>query len=467
MKQSKISSVSLALCLFFFVAYVSAQTNRGAGNVRVKNDAGKVEEVKLYEGSYALVIGISDYTNGWKSLKGVKEDVTAIETVLIKQGFTVKTVLNPTGEQVQAALDNFVRNYGYTFGNRLLFYYAGHGDMQVSDDGRKIGYVVPSDAPLPSKNLALFRQTAISMNDFEYYAHRIQAKHALFVFDSCFSGTMLTTTRSKVPPIINFKTTQPVRQFITAGSEDQEVPDISEFRKQFVEGLDGEADLNQDGYITGSELADFLQTNVSNYTREAQTPQYGKIRDGRLDKGDFVFTVLRNDIVTVAVPNAEIELIHFKDVNKKYGYKDATGRVVIAPTYDEANAFSQGLAAVKLGSKYGFINKTGELVIPFKFNLAWSFSDDLALVEYADNQEGFINFQGKVVIPLRYEYAGMFSEGLAWVSDHKGKYGFIDKTGKIVIPLQYDDVNPFNNGKAQVKLDSRSFYIDKKGNEIR
>ncbi|MCY7377264.1 MAG: SUMF1/EgtB/PvdO family nonheme iron enzyme, partial [Pyrinomonadaceae bacterium] len=269
-------------------------TNRGAGNVKVKKDDGKIEEIKLYDGSYALVVGVSDYTNGWKDLKGVKTDVAAVKEVLEAQGFTVRTVLDPTGEQLQAALNSFVRDYGYTFGNRLLFYYAGHGDTQPSADGRKLGYIVPSDAPLPTKDLAGFYQTAISMNDFEYYALRIQAKHALFVFDSCFSGTMLTTTRSNVPPVINFKTTQPVRQFITAGSDDQEVPDVSEFRKQFVEGLNGEADSNRDGYITGSELSDFLQTKVSNYTREAQTPQYGKIRDGRLDKGDFVFIVKKN-----------------------------------------------------------------------------------------------------------------------------------------------------------------------------
>jgi hypothetical protein len=80
-----------------------------------------------------------------------------------------------------------------------------------------------------------------------------------------------------------------VRQFITAGAADQEVPDDSVFRRQFVAGLAGEADMNHDGYVTGSELSQFLEYTVINYTRGAQTPQYGKIRDPFLDKGDFVF----------------------------------------------------------------------------------------------------------------------------------------------------------------------------------
>jgi hypothetical protein len=126
------------------------------------------------------------------------------------------------------------------------------------------------------------------MLEIEIYAKQIDAKHALFVFDSCFSGSIFGLTRA-IPAAISDKTTKPVRQFITAGAADQEVPDDSVFRRQFVAGLAGEADLNHDGYVTGSELSQFLEYTVINYTRGAQTPQYGKIRDPFLDKGDFVF----------------------------------------------------------------------------------------------------------------------------------------------------------------------------------
>jgi hypothetical protein len=67
------------------------------------------------------------------------------------------------------------------------------------------------------------------------------------------------------------------------------VPDKSIFREQFVEALEGEGDLDKDGYVTGSELGVFLESTVINYSREGQHPQYGKIRNRFLDKGDFVF----------------------------------------------------------------------------------------------------------------------------------------------------------------------------------
>ena len=92
-----------------------------------------------------------------------------------------------------------------------------------------------------------------------------------------------------VPQHISYKTDKPVRQFITAGTADEEVPDESVFRRQFVAALQGDGDTNQDGYVTGVELGEFLNNTVGNYSKGTQHPQYGKIRDPNLDKGDFVF----------------------------------------------------------------------------------------------------------------------------------------------------------------------------------
>ena len=284
-------SLILALIgLTWGVNSVAARQNRGQG---VKLKVGNGEEVQLYEGSYALVIGVSDYTQGWPKLPGVKTDVAEVKKVLETQGFLVQTAADPTHAQFKERMERFIGEYGYTGGNRLLVYFAGHGHTGKSADGREMGYIVPADAPLPDKDDRRFRQLAISMDQVEGYARQIEAKHALFVFDSCFSGSLFTTTRS-IPPVISKLTAQPVRQFITAGTEQQIVPDKSLFREQFVEGLQGAADRNQDGYITASELAMYLQEKVSNYSRDAQTPQYGKIRDAKLDRGDLVFEVVKS-----------------------------------------------------------------------------------------------------------------------------------------------------------------------------
>lgn len=57
----------------------------------------------------------------------------------------------------------------------------------------------------------------------------------------------------------------------------------------------------------------------------------------------------------------------------KWGYADAQRNIVITPKYNDAQWFSEGLAAVKIGSKWGYVNKQGKLVIPAKFTVAKSF----------------------------------------------------------------------------------------------
>jgi hypothetical protein len=44
----------------------------------------------------------------------------------------------------------------------------------------------------------------------------------------------------------------------------------------------------------------YLDSAVVNYSRGSQHPQYGKIRDPRLDKGDFIFTVAAGAAVDVS-----------------------------------------------------------------------------------------------------------------------------------------------------------------------
>lgn len=258
------------------------------GTAAVKAPAAQAEA--LYEESRALLIGASNYQAGMAKLPGVKEDIKAVYDVLVKRGFKVEVVEDPDVDRLERAYREFINRYGLNPKNRLLFYFAGHGVTLRQSYGGEMGYILPIDAPPPSRDEAAFLRRAMDMQQIEVYARRIQAKHALFIFDSCFSGSLFALRGAgTVPPSINYKTLQPVRQFITSGGSDESVPDVSVFRRQLVLGLEGESDLNRDGYVTGSELGDFLQQRVVDYTRGTQHPQYGKIRDPSLDRGDFVF----------------------------------------------------------------------------------------------------------------------------------------------------------------------------------
>src|SRR6266699_2525050 len=212
--------------------------------------------------------------------------------------------MDPTVVELEEAHRDFLGQYGFAPDNRLLFYYAGSGytakpAYALNNQEDWMGYLVARDAPLPTVDPEGFRRHALSMERFASLAREIQAKHALFLFDTCFSGAIafaLARSRLASPSDntnleITSQTIEHVRQFISAGTADQKAPDVSLFRRFFVEALEGdtEADRNGDGYVTGSELGQFLQEKVTIASQGTQTPQYGKMSDPRLNRGEFVF----------------------------------------------------------------------------------------------------------------------------------------------------------------------------------
>jgi formylglycine-generating enzyme required for sulfatase activity len=240
-----------------------------------------------YSGSYALLIGESDYTVGWQDLHSIPSELNDVENVLKSQGFVVERHSNLNSNELTSTFKNFIDKYGLDKNNRLLFFYSGHGHSRLN--GNK-GYIVPVDAPNPNLDDKGFVRKAVEMEQIVTWARRIESKHALFLFDSCFSGTVFKSKDTPVPKQISKASNLQVRQFITAGSADEVVPAKSTFTPAFVHALRyAEGDSNKDGYITGMELGLYLWNEVPKYTN--QTPQYGKIRDFNLSRGDFVFKV--------------------------------------------------------------------------------------------------------------------------------------------------------------------------------
>ncbi|MCI0490072.1 MAG: SUMF1/EgtB/PvdO family nonheme iron enzyme [Blastocatellia bacterium] len=255
-------------------------------------------ETSSYAESHALIIGVSKYTLGWSELPDVVNDVKEVRKILLTHGFSVETLLDPTNRDLVDKIKAFISDFGQNYNSRLLIYFSGHGHtLQTSDNTqRELGYIIQSDTPLARPDdPGPFKKYAISMEELISYSAQIESKHVLFIFDSCFSGSVFNVRSGKshesIPEAIIDKLSEPVRQFITAGNEKQKVPATSKFRRVFVNALKGDADTNRDGYITGTELGEYLHEQVSTNTNRQQTPQHGKILDPTFNRGDFVFEV--------------------------------------------------------------------------------------------------------------------------------------------------------------------------------
>ena len=281
--------VTLCVCLCLITAD-ELSSQRGMKTINVRTKTGK--EIQLYKNSYALVIGNGNYTNDWDPLNGALTDVEEVETLLKKHGFHVTLKKNLTKAKFDRAFAEFVLKSGEDANSRLLFYYAGHGYTRKSATDEDLGYLVMVDAPAPETDKVGFELESVSMESLVTQTDKILARHVLFVFDSCFSGTVLNVRDRLTPPeSISDRVQYPIRQFITAGRAGEVVPDHSDFKQAFLDLLDGRArEPFPDGYITGEELGFYLKNQVPVYN-PAQHPQYGKIRNPKLDKGDFVFVL--------------------------------------------------------------------------------------------------------------------------------------------------------------------------------
>ena len=291
--------------MFAIVGNADAAEMRGVKvNIRASDaaDAKVNEEVQLYSKSYALVIGIDNYTGDWPRLGKAIEDARNVSKALEDAGFevTLKTDLN--SDELEDAFGEFFIEKGNDPDARLLVWFAGHGHT----DQKGEGYLIPADGAL-ERDRKKFLRTAISLRDFGKFVRYAESKHVFTIFDSCFSGTIFNVARSAPPPQITRITTKPVRQFLTSGDAGQEVSDDGTFAKLFIEAIKGErrADGNGDGYLTASEIGSFLDVSMSNYTQNRQTPRFGKLRSPEFDKGDFVFQ-LSSVSASAVLPRQEL-----------------------------------------------------------------------------------------------------------------------------------------------------------------
>ena len=281
--KKRICFLSLLFLLLFSALPPSLFSTMRGVSVTVK----KGQSLYLYKDYHALVVGISNYEK-WPDLPSAAEDAKEVASRLKEIGFEVRLALDPSAKELRKALSDVVYEAGREKNRALLFYFAGHGETLELADGTELGYIVPGDCPLKNIDPVGFDSRAISMKDMEVMALKVKSKHFLMVFDSCFSGSLFNVVRG-APVDISEKAALPVRQFITAGGAGEQVPDQSVFKVVFLQGISGDADLNADGYVTGSELGMHLQEKVVNYTRGGQHPQYGKINNPKLDRGDFIF----------------------------------------------------------------------------------------------------------------------------------------------------------------------------------
>ena len=85
------------------------------------------------------------------------------------------------------------------------------------------------------------------------------------------------------------------------------------------------------------------------------------------------------------------------DAAGRWGYLDKQGRMAIAPAYDEAEPFQNGLAAVNKDGRWGYIDRGGRWAIEPRYARASGFNAEGSAVVEADGRDVLIDRQGKTL----------------------------------------------------------------------
>lgn len=146
-------------------------------------------------------------------------------------------------------------------------------------------------------------------------------------------------------------------------------------------------------------------------------------------------------IAWIAKPTGKDSLICFSNGKKRGYFSKNTGKVVVAPKYDHAWIFSDGLASVDDGGQIKFIDATGKVVIdknmPYIPNMeGYVFHGGYCVVDTEDGEKcGLMNASGNILLPMEYSYIYPSNDFKYWLVRKGEEYGVLDNELKPIVPL--------------------------------
>jgi formylglycine-generating enzyme required for sulfatase activity len=284
--------ISLKHALQTIVVMVTVIQSAYGQQIQVKSQNG--HSIKFYKRYHAMVVGVGQYEH-WPSKPNAVQDAREVSWELRRHGFMVRLLTDPSAYELEKALNRFVQRNGKEADQGVVFYYSGHSQTIISEDGQKDGWIIPKDTPLLKENRQEFMAKAISTEAMVAMSGRMRSKHLLFLFDTAFSADNFHREATTLK-IIDNASMLPVKQVITAGRAGESISPESDFKRFLLQGLQGEADLIYDGMISGSELGLYLADRVSKVSSERLHPQFGRFTGSGSPNGDFIFRAARQPL---------------------------------------------------------------------------------------------------------------------------------------------------------------------------
>lgn len=244
----------------------------------------KTKDSVIQKGNtYAIIIGISQY-KVVPRLQFAHKDAQAFEDFLLSEAggkvarANIETFINEnaTKNNVADAISVIARKAKP--GDRVYFFFAGHGDMEdltQVENGLLLLYNSPDG------NYFGMKDDVLEILDLKRYLSPLSERgvEMIFIVDACHSGNLnggikgLEKTASALAASwgkeYKILSCQP-NQFSLESSEWGGGRGL--FSLHLEEGMKGLADRNNDGRVSFSELERYIRDNVETYSEEKQIP---------------------------------------------------------------------------------------------------------------------------------------------------------------------------------------------------
>ena len=225
---------------------------------------------------FALLIGVSEYSEGLRPISSAILDVEAMRRVLEHPdmgAFDQVTVLpNPDKGSMEKAVEDLFANRQRD--DLVLLYFSGHG---LKDQKARF-FLSTRDTGRDQKgNFSL--ATALAATKLQEYITDSRSQRQIIILDCCFSGALVQGMPIKGEFNIQEELGGKGRAILTSSSPieysfESEDKDLSIYTKYLVEGIEtGAADQDGDQLISVNELHEYASERVKE-AAPAMTPKF-------------------------------------------------------------------------------------------------------------------------------------------------------------------------------------------------
>jgi tetratricopeptide (TPR) repeat protein len=219
----------------------------------------------LYDKSWALIIGIEQYALA-PPVPGAVEEAKRVAQAFRQLGFEEITELynkEATSRRLHQTLSDILTKKAGSMA-RVVVFFVGHTGMTRDSKGKEVGYLVPGDAQINNVGKTL---TVETLKD---YTRRSASKHTLMIIDAPIRGWDTTALKPVSPQTDTQARTVQVIAAADKGEKSVKAQGKTVFAQALLTGLSGAADLNDNGWLTASELGTYIKQQVDAVSQGSQ-----------------------------------------------------------------------------------------------------------------------------------------------------------------------------------------------------